>query len=413
MMLGALGLSAASAGHRRMAGGGNPLSFGNVTVAGSYSGQNAPMSRRMAMLGDSRISAISGGPFASQVVYACGEWIWINPNAFDYGLGGTTINHARTTQAPAAVADGCRVFVVLTGVNGAGGTDTLATRQSELLGLLAVLDGAGNTIFLCNDMPEGAAPQKDLHYQYHQWLDGLTAGAAGLSNAALAIVNTWGAVSTGTGQSVQLAAQWQNDLLHPKNTGQERMAKAVWAAMGAHFSGPHVNFGSPSQRLSDGTTTVNVNRGVLPSGWTDAAAAGGITYSVAGTGANTVVTFDNTGNGANATLACRITPGAAVTDGVLVIDYELDVDPAPDLSTRNSFLKLSIRNFDYGSGANQAVVNFWQGDISSTQQDTEMGGRRRMALRLGASAASRRIDLLWQIKAGARVRVHAIDLYER
>src|SRR5690606_30195246 len=138
--------------------------------------------------------------------------------------------------------------------------------------------------------------------------------------------------------------------LHPKNTGQERMAKAAWDAMKAHFAGPHVNFGSPSQRLSDGASTVNVNRGVLPSGWTDASAAGGITYAVSGTGANTVVTVGNTGNGSTATLAGRITPGSAVTDGVVVIDYGLDVDPSPDLDTRNSFQKVSIRNFDFGTG---------------------------------------------------------------
>lgn len=413
MMLGALGLSAASAGHRRAAGGGNPLSFGNATVAGSYSGQNAPMSRRLAILGDSRISAMSGGHFASQIVYACGEWVWINPNTGNYGLGGTTIKDARITQAPAAVADGCQVFVILTGVNGSGTTDSLATRQSEMLGLLALLDGVGNTIFLCNDMTKGVSPQTDVQYQYHLWLDGLTAGEAGLTNAALVIVDTWRTVTVGTGQNVQLAPQWENDFLHPKNTGQERMARAVWERMKATFAGPHVNFGSPSQRLSDGTTTVGVGRGTLPSGWTDASGAGGITYAVSGTGAATVVTFDNTGNGANATTACRITPGAAVTDGVMVIDYEMDIDPAPDLAVRNFFPKLSIRNFDYGTGTNQAIVNFWQGDISSTAQDNELGGRRRMALRLGASAASRRIDLLWQIKAGTRVRVHAVDIYER
>lgn len=411
-MIGAMALVTAVAGHRRPAAGGNPLIFGNVTPSGSYSGQNAPMSRRLAMIGDSRISANGGGAFASQVVYNCGEWVWINPNTFNYGLGGSQIIDARVTQAPAAIADGCQVFVILTGVNGASGTDTLANRQSEMLGLLAVLDGVGNTIFLCNEMPAGTAPQTTLHWDYHNWLDSLTAASAGLSNAALAIVNTWDVVKTGSGQSVQLAAQWQNDLLHPKNTGQERMAKAVWQAMGAHFSGPHVNFGSPSQRLSDGTSTVNVNRGVLPSGWTDASAAGGITYSVAGTGANTVVTFDNTGNASNATIACRITP-SAVTDGVVVIDYEMDVDPAPDLAVRNSFQKVSIRNFDFGTGANQAISNFWQGDISSTAQDQEMGGRRRMAMRIGASAASPRVDLLFQIKAGTRLRVHAVDIYER
>lgn len=411
-MIGALGLAVAAAGQRRGQSG-NPLSFGNVTPSGSYSGSNAPMSRRLAMIGDSRISAVGGGAFASQVVYNCGEWVWINPNTFNYGLGGTQIIDARTTQAPAAVADGCQVFLILTGVNGAGGTDNLANRQSELLGTLAVLDGVGNTIFLCNEMPESTSPQADLHYQYHQWLDGLTAGTASLTNADLVIVDTWSVVSTGAGQNVQLAPQWDNDLLHPMNTGAERMAKAVWDAMKAHFSGPHVNFGSPSQRLSDGTSTVNVNRGVLPSGWTDSSAAGGITYSVSGAGANTVVTFDNTGNGSNATLACRITPGSAVTDGVVVIDYELDVDPSPDLDTRNSFQKVSIRNFDFGTGSNVAITNFWQGDVSSTAQDQEMGGRRRMALRLGASAASRRIDLLFQVKAGTRVRVHAVDIYER
>lgn len=411
-MIGAFGLAAAAAGHRRAAAG-NPLSFGNATPSGSYSGQNAPMSRRMAMLGDSRISAVSGGPFASQVVYACGEWVWINPNTFNYGLGGTTIKDARVTQAPAAVADGCGVFVILTGVNGSGTTDSLATRQSEMLGLLAVLDGAGNTIFLCNDMTKGVSPQTDVQYQYHLWLDGLTGAAAGLANATLVIVNTWDAVITGSGQDVQLAPQWQNDLLHPKNTGQERMAKAVWDAMKAQFAGPHVNFGSPSQRLSDGASTVSVGRGTLPSGWTDASGAGGIVYTVSGAGAATVVTFDNTGNASNATTACRITPGAAVTDGVVVIDYEMDVDPAPSLSARNFFPKLSIRNFDFGAGTNVAIANFWQGDIASTAQDNEMGGRRRMALRLGASAAGRRIDLLWQIKAGTKVRVHAVDIYER
>ena len=75
-MIGAIGLAVAAAGQRRGQAG-NPLSFGNVTPSGSYSGQNAPMSRRLAMIGDSRISAVGGGAFASQVVYACGEWVWI------------------------------------------------------------------------------------------------------------------------------------------------------------------------------------------------------------------------------------------------------------------------------------------------------------------------------------------------
>jgi hypothetical protein len=424
-MIGAFGLATAAAGHRRLITPANPLSYGNLSVTGTPPVSNAPLARKLALIGDSRMASISGGTVAQEIATACGEYAWCNGTTFNYAVGGTTIYNARVTQVPLALADNCGVFVILTGTNGArkagegDGVDSLANRQTETLGLLAALDQPGATIFLCNEIPGladgGTGTGSDAtKLAHHNWIKALTTGSAGLTNAQLVIVNTWDAVSDGTeSTSTNLAAAWRNDGLHPAYRGQEREAKAVWSAMKAHFSGPGLVFGGPSQRLLDGATTASVARGTVPGGWSDATAADGMTYATSGIGAGTVLTVSNAVNATSKTMALRKTP-AAITDGILMIEYDLDVSTGPaNDGFRNWSPKITPRNFYYGAGSPSAAVNFWLAVNGAKAQDYEMGGRRRMAVHLGQSDTAPRIDIAFQLQAGQVLRLHAVDIYER
>lgn len=422
------------AGFRRQGDGGTPpvnaLVYGNTAYPVRGTASNAPASRQVAFIGDSRVAGSAPWQFASLALFSAGEWVWGDRAYNDYALGGTSIYHAVNTQAPAAVASGARVFVVLTGTNGArqsgegDGVDTLATRQAETLALLSALDQAGATIFLCNEMP-GAADfgagtgTGETKLGHHLWIDGLTAAGAGLSNADLVIVDTWAAVSDGTeSTATNLALDWRNDGLHPASQGQERMARAVWSAMNAHWGGAvHLDFASPAQNLLDGTTTASVNRGTVPGGWTDFSAANGLVYTTTGAGLDTVFTVENTTEGM-LSMSSRSFEPAATTDAILFFEYDLDpvFDVAHTTGTRLFGQRFSARNFEFGTGSPVLYTSPATAGVNPAAQPYELGGRRRMALQVGACAPAStavRADLLFDIAPGQTVRFYRVELHER
>lgn len=404
------------------------LEYGNVALPARGTISNAPQRRRFAVIGDSRASGNSPVQFAGQVLWASGVWIWADSRTYDYALGGSSIYHAVNTQAPAALADGCRVFVVLTGTNGArqngegDGVDTFATRRTETLNLLAALDVPGATIILCNEMPgrSGNPGTDQAKVDHHNWLNTLTTASAGLVNADLVIANTWDAVSDGgNGTDTELDAQWANDGLHPAAQGQERQAKAVWDALNGHFGNSvQLDFASPAQNLMDGTTTTTngagKRAGLVPTGWQDSTADDGLTYSTTGTGLDTEVTVHNPGP-SDVLLFPRIGTGA-FTDGVLLVDYSFNADPDADPAqggAPNFWPRLIVRDVDFGTGANQAITGTAVGSAQVAAQDYQMGGMRRGVVYLGASGPSPRVDPVFSIAAGQSVTFHRLEIHER
>lgn len=415
------------------------LSFGNTAYETRATASNAPSSRRLGMIGDSRVQGDQPGQFAFETLCACGEWIWGDFRNYNYGDGGTSIYFSRTNAAaaPKAVTDGCRTFVVLVGTNGAyaDGVEEAAAdaadpgagipsmtelekRQYETLGLLSVLDLTGATIFLCNEMPGGGSGggTDAAKVAHHEWLDTLTAVSAGLSNADLIIVNTWNAVSDGgTGTATELDPQWENDGLHPAFQGQERMARAVWGAMNTHFgTSVHLDFSTPSQNLLDGTSTASVNRGTLPGGWNDFTAADDLTYSTSGTGLDTVLTVTN-GGASTINMAARVTPGV-VTDGVVLFEYNFVANPtASDTtgSSRDFAQRMGFREADYGTGTPIANVPTDSNAAIASSQDYQMGGNRRATFYVGAMGTGRRIDTLFEIAGGQTVEITRVEIHER
>jgi lysophospholipase L1-like esterase len=393
------------------------ITFGNITYPSRSTASNAPASRKLAMIGDSRVAGDSPGQFAFETFTACGEWVWADYRDFNYGDGGSTIYNARYTQAPAAVADGCLTFVVLTGTNGAreagegDGVDSLANRQTETLGLLAALDQVGATIFLCNEMPGSSVSPfgtDATKLAHHNWINTRTTANTSLSNADLVIVNTWDAVSDGSETTATtLDARWINDGLHPSNRGQERMAQATWTAMNGFFgTDVHLDFASPDQNLCDGTTTESRNRGTMPSGWNDFTAADALEYSVTGTGLDTVFTVENTGE-TELQMATRKNIGAS-TDAVILLEYDLQGVVSPASGDRELGPRVSVRNAGLGALYTTAVA-----DTSGTTQKYELGGRRRMVIYIGATAASPRFDLVFAVPGGQTINFYRVDVYER
>ena len=416
------------------------VSFGNETYPARATASNAPNERKAAYIGDSRHEGDQPGQAAFESACACGEWIYFNPNTYNYADGGSSIYFSRTdaTAAPKAVADGCRTFVVLTGTNGAyadGAEEAAADaadpgagipsmtelqkRQYETLGLLSVLDLAGATIFLCNEMPGGGSgggtdAEKVAH---HEWIDTLTAGSAGLTNADLIIVNTWDAVSDGgTGTATELDPQWYNDGLHPAFQGQERQAKAIWEAMNAHFgTDVHLDFSAPSQNLMDGTTTKSIARGTVPTNWAESVAADDLVYETSGTGLDTLVTFTNNHPTDTLVTALRVTISSEVTDGVLFTEYGYSPDPGRDATTfvkRNFAQRWSLRDFATLLGA--SIYNTASNAQITSAQDYETGGRRRVAMHVGATAGgTKRADLLFEVAPGQTVTIYRHEIHER
>ncbi len=397
------------------------ISFGNTIVSGTLVGTNAMTIRQLAMIGDSRVNGSSSGRFAAEVAHACGEWVWCKPDTFNTGVGGSSIFHARTTQVPQAIATGAKTFVVLSGTNGAINsndigqtpTDSLADRQSQMLGLLSALDSTENTIFLCNEMPNKVSPITQLHYDYHTWLNGLTSATAGLVNATLTIVNTWDAVRTaGTGINTNLDPRWANDYLHPANMGQERMAYAVWQAMNSRFTSPCIDFYNPTIPMFKTGSLVNINRGQVPPGWTDFTAADSLTYSTAGTGPNWIITVTN-GAAAKKSLNLRFTLPSQTVNAVVSVDYELVPELNPSLTSRLYESKFGGQNWDRGTGTNTSSNVFWIGDSSSTHQEQWMGGRRRATILIGKTVAPSRFDFYFGMRPGQVLKIHGAGIYER
>lgn len=404
------------------------LVFGNTDYPARTTASNAPNSRRLAMIGDSRVAGDQPGQFAAEVLWACGEWIWGDFRNYNHGVGGSTIYNAANTQAPAAVADGANVFVVLTGTNGAraagegDGVDNLENRKTETLNVLSALDQVDAVIFLCNEIPgqsdggTGTGTQQ-IKVDHHDWIDGLTTVSAGLSNADLVVVDTWSVTGDGAGGiSENLNTQWRNDGLHPAFQGQGRMARAIWSAMNTHFgTDVDLDFSAPSENLMDGTTTRTVNRGVVPNSWNDFSAADDLSYATSGTGLDTVVTVTNSG-ASTLVMNCRMTVGA-VTDGVLLLEYRYDADDdASDAtgSERNFAQRISVRNFDFGTGSNIANTNSPSNSAIASSQDYQMGGSRRSALYIGESGPSgRRLDLLLEVAPGQTITFHRAEIHER
>lgn len=431
-------LAGLSSGLLTRRGGSAGISFGNETYPTRGTASNAPSVRLLGMIGDSRVEGDRPGQFAFEVACVCGEWVFSNPSSYNYGNGGSSVYYARTTEAPAAVGDGCLTFVVLTGTNGAyaDGTEESAAdaadpgagipsmtelekRQYETLGLLAALDLAGATIFLCNEMPGGGSgggtdANKVAH---HDWIDTLTAGSAGLTNADLVIVNTWDAVSDGgTGIATELDPQWVGDGLHPTTQGQERMAQAVWTAMNAHFgTDVHLDFTIPSQNLMDGTSTISVNRGVVPTNWRDATAADDLVYATSGTGLDTSVTLTNNHPADTLTAVLQVTISSEIADGVLLTEYGYAPDPSPDTTAggkRNWAQRWSLRGFAATLGA--SIFNTASNAINATTQDYETGGRRRVAMHVGATAGgTKRADLYFEVAPGQTVTIYRHEIHER
>lgn len=411
------------------------LSYGNATYPARGTASNAPATRRLAILGDSRPSGTQPSQFAAMVMWSIGEWVWALPGAdesdpdYEFAVGGSTIYHAVNTQAPQALAKGCSVFVVMTGTNGAreagegDGVDTFATRQIETQNLLAALDQPGATIFLCNEMPgrsDGGTftGTEQIKVDHHNWINTLTTANAGLTNADLVIVNTWDAISDGgVGVDANLNPRWVNDGLHPATQGQERTAMAVWEAMNAHFgSEVQLDFSAPSQNLLDGSTTVSEDRGVLPGGWRDFNAADALVYSTAGTGLETVLTVTN-GGGSNLTTNARVSFLSPVTDGVLFIDYSIDPDPDADQSIGvmpNYGPRIVLRECDFGTGVMEPIFGTASVSVNTQSMDYHVGGRRRLAAYIGAaSVAAGNVQLSFLVAAGMTLKVHRVEIHER
>ena len=415
-------------------------SFGAETVTGTPTATNAPASRQVAVIGDSRAGTQQSGSTGMEILSPVGHLLWHKLN-WNFSVGGSTINHAVVTQAPAAVASGAKVFFVLTGTNGAGagaGTE-LENRQAQTLALLAALDVVDGIIFLCNEIPgqtgayPSGSPQDKI--DHHAWINGLTTASASLVNAQLVIVNTWDAVAdpaTGLplvegkpGLTVSLREAETSDGLHPSTWGSERIAKAFFEAATAHFAGPCVDYASPDVVLLDGTTVDNIPAfGDFPDGWVKFGAANGLVMTTIGTGTGTVFTVENT-SGGDLQIDVRRTLSAETTNAVLLVEYEIEPNPSASPTPGATALKsdpqitlvgTSGGGFDFGTGVNDAAETVYaRRSNADSDQDRRFGGRRRTCLLVGATALSGtdQVRLVHRVPAGGRIVFHRVDLYER
>ena len=415
------------------------FSFGNETVTGTPTATNAPSSRQIAVIGDSRAGTQQSGSTGMEILSPVGHLLW-HKVTWNYSVGGSTINDAVVSQAPAAIASGAKVFFVLTGTNGAGagGGTELENRQAQTLALLAALDVVDGTIFLCNEIPGVSLPATGTpqdKIDHHHWINGLTTANTSLANAELVIVNTWDAVAdpaTGLplvdgkpGLTVSLRADETSDGLHPSTWGSERIAKAFFEAATAHFGGPCVDYASPDVVLLDGTTVDNIPAfGDFPDGWVKFGAANGLVMTTIGTGTGTVFTVENT-SGGDLQIDVRRTLSAETTNAVLLVEYEIEPNPSASPTPGATALKsdpqitlvgTSGGGFDFGTGVNDAAETVYaRRSNAASDQDRRFGGRRRTCLLVGATALSGtdQVRLVHRVPAGGRIVFHRVDLYER
>jgi hypothetical protein len=427
------------------------LTYGNTTYPARTTASNAPAERKLALIGDSRVRGNSPGQFADEVVRACGEWLWVDVTdqgtltdrngdtyntSYNYAFGGSSLWHAANKQAPAAVADGCKAFLVLTGTNGARQTgldgdegdyatdpDSFAARQFETLALLSTLDVVGGTIFLCNEVPGAAstpASSGSIKLAHHQWIDGLTAASAGLTNAELVIVDTWNSVVDQNGNEETVSAQIDPDLnldwLHPHFRGQEAMGQAVWVAMNAHFgANVHLDFANPTQLLLDGATIRSLPRGDVPSAWNEfGTSTDNLSYTLTGTGDQTELVLSNSSaSGTSLSTSLRV-PLGGTTNAVVLIEYSRPSnDSYQNLQRRNSAGRYGIRNVDFGTGSNVSLFNSPANSEIGNSRDPELGGRRRLCFYVGQTGSNPRVDLLFEVDGGLPITFHRIDVYAR
>jgi len=350
----------------------------SATYAGKAETRTIRRGARMAHLGDSLSSAVSGGDHA--------HWAWLLPVLLDGQLA--RVVHAgvpgdRSTQilarVPSVVASGVRYATVLSGANDTG---TVAETTATLRQIYDQLRAGGVEPLPMLMIPNNVAGRPDFISQVNAWIS-----AYGERNG-MTVLDSHTPLVQATGANVgQFITGYNSDTTHMTQAGHIALARALATQLDGKLSngGWKPLLTSTSSGISnlagDGLLSTVSGTAGIAAGWTQASTTAGGTWSlVPVVPATDKITGGNwqriaIASGTTGTMKLR----KAVTRGSTTFEAGDRLSIAMRLRTGGGWEDVGITNwyqatvyFNGSTDPEQAFVRQWAADVTNGLVYTEL-----------------------------------------